>query len=177
MIKRKNIVTVRFIQFIYVMWLVTKSRCRVWQDDKLFSVADPGCLSRILIFLHPGSQIIKTATKEKGEKFVVLPWSYKNHKIETYFIFEVAKKKIWANLQRIIELFTQKIAIKHSEIWFGIRDPEKAYSVCRMPDVGSWIRTNGIGKGVLGRPATRQEVSSSAELWAAPPPSQYLWGG
>jgi len=30
---------------------------------------------------------------------------------------------------------------------------------------------------VLGRPATRQEVSSSAELWAAPPPSQHLWGG
>ncbi len=36
------------------------------------SVADPGCLSRILIFTHPGSRISdpdpKTATKERGEK-------------------------------------------------------------------------------------------------------------
>jgi hypothetical protein len=27
------------------------------------------------------------------------------------------KKKIWANFQRIIELFTQKIATKLSKIW------------------------------------------------------------
>jgi hypothetical protein len=42
------------------------------------SVADPGCLSRILIFVHPGSWIPdpKTATKERDEKkFVVLPFS------------------------------------------------------------------------------------------------------
>jgi hypothetical protein len=34
------------------------------------SVADPKCLSRILIFTHPGSRISdpKTATKERGEK-------------------------------------------------------------------------------------------------------------
>jgi hypothetical protein len=36
------------------------------------SVADPGFLSRILIFTHPGSRISdpgsKTATKERGEK-------------------------------------------------------------------------------------------------------------
>ncbi len=36
----------------------------------LSSVADPGCLSRILIFTHPGSRILdqKTGTKERGEK-------------------------------------------------------------------------------------------------------------
>jgi hypothetical protein len=41
------------------------------------SVADPGCLSRILIFTHPGSWILdpKTATKERGEKkLVVIPF-------------------------------------------------------------------------------------------------------
>jgi hypothetical protein len=41
------------------------------------SVADPGCLSRILIFTHPGSRIPdpKTATKERGEKkFLVIPF-------------------------------------------------------------------------------------------------------
>jgi hypothetical protein len=38
-------------------------------------------------------------------------------KIENYFIFELVKKKIWANLQRIIEFFvTQKIVIKLSKI-------------------------------------------------------------
>jgi hypothetical protein len=43
----------------------------------LCSVADPGCLSRILIFTHPGSRIPdpKTATKERGEKkFDVIPF-------------------------------------------------------------------------------------------------------
>jgi hypothetical protein len=41
------------------------------------SVADPGCLSRILIFTHPGSRIPdpKAATKERGEKeIVVMPF-------------------------------------------------------------------------------------------------------
>jgi hypothetical protein len=39
------------------------------------------------------------------------------HKIENYFIFEMLKKIIWANFQRIIERFTQKIAKKLSKIW------------------------------------------------------------
>jgi hypothetical protein len=61
------------------------------------SVADPGCLSRILIFTHPGSRIPdpKTATKERGEKkFVILFCSHIFNKIEYYFIFEMLKKKI-----------------------------------------------------------------------------------
>jgi hypothetical protein len=49
------------------------------------------------------------------------------------------KKKICANFQRIIELFTQKIVIKLSKIWvrdprFGIRDPEK--KLFRIPNPG-----------------------------------------
>ncbi len=60
------------------------------------------------------------------------------------------KKKIWANFQRIIELFTQKIVTKLSKIWLWdpgseIRDPEKTYSGSRIqgskrhriPDPGS----------------------------------------
>jgi hypothetical protein len=43
--------------------------------------------------------------------------SHKFHKIENSFIFEMLKKKIWANFQRIIELFTQKIVTKLSKIW------------------------------------------------------------
>jgi hypothetical protein len=84
----------------------------------------------------------KTATKEKGEKkFVVLPFFVAANiiKIENYFIFELMKKKIRANLQRIIELFTQKFVISfqnYTYVWIPgseIRDPEKSYS-------GSWIR-------------------------------------
>jgi hypothetical protein len=47
------------------------------------------------------------------------------------------EKKIWANFQRIIELFTQKIVTKPSKIWVWdpgseVRDPEKPF-----PDPGS----------------------------------------
>jgi hypothetical protein len=62
------------------------------------SIADPGCLSRILIFIHPGSRIPDqtTAAKQEGEKLVVISFfcSHKYHKIENYFIFELEKKKI-----------------------------------------------------------------------------------
>jgi hypothetical protein len=49
-------------------------------------------------FTHPGSRIPdpKTETKERGEKkFVVIPFfcSHKFHKIESYFIFEMLRKK------------------------------------------------------------------------------------
>jgi hypothetical protein len=71
--------------------------------------------SRILIFTHPGSPDLKipdpkTATKETGEKKFVVNFlcSHKFHKIGNYFSFEVLKKKIWANFQRIIELFYLK---------------------------------------------------------------------
>jgi hypothetical protein len=58
------------------------------------------------------------------------------------------KKKIWANFQRIIELFTQKIVTKLSKIWVwdqgseirdsrsGIRDPGSGKNLFRIPDPG-----------------------------------------
>ncbi len=63
--------------------------------------------------------------------------SHKLHKIANYFSFEVQKKKIWANFQRIIELFTQKIVTKLSKIWVWnpvseIRYLEKTYSGSRI---------------------------------------------
>ncbi len=47
------------------------------------------------------------------------------------------KKKIWANFQRIMELFTLKIVTKLLKIWVQdpvseIRDPEKTYSGSRI---------------------------------------------
>ncbi len=104
-------------------------------------IPDPG--SWFLPIPDLGSQIPdpKTATKERGENFFchTIFCSQKFHKIENYFIFEMLKKKIiWANFQRIIELFTQKIVNKLSKIWVWdpeseIRDPEKTYS-------RSWIQ-------------------------------------
>ncbi len=94
--------------------------------------------SRILIFTHPGSRIPypKTATKERGEKICCHTFlgSHKFHKIVNYFSFEVLKKKNWANFQRIIELFTQKIVTKLSKIW--VWDPGSEKTLFRIPDPG-----------------------------------------
>ncbi len=48
------------------------------------------------------------------------------------------KKKIWANFQRIIELFAQKIVTKLSNMGLvsGIRDPGSGKNPFRIPDPG-----------------------------------------
>jgi hypothetical protein len=107
----------------------------VWRIRDVY----PG--SRILIFTHPGSRISdpgsripdpKTTTSNKREvkkNFChTFLCSHKLLKIENCFCFEVLKKKIWANFQRIIELFTQKLSLSSQKYGFGIRDPEKTYS-------------------------------------------------
>jgi hypothetical protein len=71
----------------------------------------------------------------------------KFNKIVNYFSFEVLKKKIWANFQRIIEFFTKKIVKKLFKIWSW--DPEKTHSGSRIqgskrhriPDPGSGSAT------------------------------------
>jgi hypothetical protein len=60
--------------------------------------------------------------------------SHKFHKIPHYFSFDVLKKKKWANFQRIIKLFTQKIVNKLSKIW--IWDPGSGKNLFRIPDPG-----------------------------------------
>jgi hypothetical protein len=65
--------------------------------------------------------------------------SHKFHKIEYYVIFEMLKKKIWANFQRIVEVFTQKNFNMLSNIW--VWDPEKIYFGSRgQKGTGSRIR-------------------------------------
>jgi hypothetical protein len=56
---------------------------------------------------------LKTATKERDEKNCCSTFfcSHKYHNIVNYFIPEL-EKKIWANLERIIEHFTPKIVIE-----------------------------------------------------------------
>jgi hypothetical protein len=104
--------------------------------------------SRILIFVHPGSQNPdlgsripdpKTATGMIKNLLSYLFGSHKYHKIENYINFELVKKKIWANLnlQRILELSTQKIVIKLSKIW--VLDPRSGIqkkNLIRIPDPG-----------------------------------------
>jgi hypothetical protein len=72
------------------------------------------------------------------------------------------KKNIWANFQRIIELFTEKIVSKLSKIWVWdpgseIRDPEKIYS--GHPDPGSRGQ-KGTGSRIRIRNTGYKEISS-----------------
>jgi hypothetical protein len=59
----------------------------------------------------------------------------------------MTKKKIWANVQRIIELFTQKIVTKLSKIWFWDSGSGKNlfwipdHGVKKAPDPGSGSAT------------------------------------
>jgi hypothetical protein len=63
--------------------------------------------------------------------------SHKYKKFVNYFSFELAEIKIWANLQRIIELFTQKLSLSFQNIGLGseIREPEK--NLFQIPDPGA----------------------------------------
>ncbi len=95
------------------------------QKRKKISVADPGCLSRI-----PGPDFYTSRIPDFGSQNLFC--SHKFHKIVNYFIFEMLKTKMWANFQRIIELFTQKLSLISQKYEFGIRDPEKTYSGSRI---------------------------------------------
>jgi hypothetical protein len=100
--------------------------------------------SRILIFTHPGSRIsdlgsrIQKQQQKRGvKKFDVIPFNVATNfnKIVQYFSFEVLKKKIWANFQRIMDLFTQKIVPKLSKVW--VWDPRSGIRKKPIPDSGS----------------------------------------
>ncbi len=84
----------------------------------------------------PWSRIQKQQQKRGVKKISCHTFlcSHKFHKIENYFSFEVLKKKILANFQRIIELFTLKIVTKLSKIW--VWDPGSGKNLFRIPDPG-----------------------------------------
>jgi hypothetical protein len=154
------------------------------------SVADPGCLSRIpdpdfypSRIPDPGSRIPdpKTVTKERGEKNLLSYFfcSHKFHKIDYYVIFEMLKKIIWENFQRIVEVFTQKIFNMLSNKWVwdpgsGIRDPGSGKNLFRIPDpgsrgqkgTGSRIRNTGIFDRLC-------ELLPLPSLWSALPPPPF----
>ncbi len=83
---------------------------------------DPGC--RFLPIPDPGSEKQQQKRGAK-KKFVVIPFFVATNFTKfNYFIFEMLKKKNWANFQRIIELFTQNIVTRVSKIWVWDPDPQ-----------------------------------------------------
>ncbi len=130
----------------------------VWVTVLRIGDVYPG--SQILIFTHPGSRISdpgsKNSNKREGWKNCCHTFfcSHKFHKIENQFIFEMVKKKIWANFQRIKELFTQKIVTSSHKYGFGIRDPRFGIREKPIPDpgfrdqkgTGSRIRNTGLSR-------------------------------
>jgi hypothetical protein len=96
--------------------------------------------------VYPGSRFLaipnlgsKNGNKRKGWKKICCHnflCSHKFHKIDNYFSFEMLKKQIWANFQRItgIGLFLpKKLSLSSQKYGFEIRDPEKPI---RIPDPG-----------------------------------------
>jgi hypothetical protein len=108
----------------------------IYEKNSVLRIRDVYPGSRIRVFSHPGSRIQKQQQKRGVKKFChTFLCSHKFHKIENHFSFEVLKKKIWANFQRIIELFTQKIVTKLSKIWLWV--PGSGKNLFRIPDPGS----------------------------------------
>ncbi len=104
--------------------------------------------------VYPGSRILifyQKQQQKRGVKKICYRTFYcsnKFHKIENYFSFEVLKKKIWPNFQRVIELFTQKIVTKLSKNGFGIRDPRTGKNLFRILDPRSRGQ-KGTGSRIL----------------------------
>jgi hypothetical protein len=94
----------------------------------------------------------KNSNKREGEqKFLVISFFVATNftKLKNYFIFKMPKKKIWANFQRIIELFAQKFVTQLSKIWvwdLGSRSRGQK-------GTGSRIRIRNTG-GNLGKRST-----------------------
>jgi hypothetical protein len=60
--------------------------------------------------------------------------------MENYINFELVMKKIWSNLQRIIQLYTRKIVIKLPKYGFVIRNPRSGIRKKPILDPGSRSR-------------------------------------
>jgi hypothetical protein len=97
----------------------------------------PDLGSRIL---DPGSKNSNGKTRVE-KKFVVIPFfGAINFTKFNYFNFEMLNKKIWANFQRIIELFTQKLSLSSQKYGFGIWDLRSGNRKKPTPDPRSRIQ-------------------------------------
>jgi hypothetical protein len=90
------------------------------------SVADPGCLCRILIFYLFRIPDLKTATKERGET-ILLSYhtffcSHKFHKTENYYFLKCWRKNL-GQFSKKYRTFYPKIVTKLSKIRVWDPDP------------------------------------------------------
>jgi hypothetical protein len=84
----------------------------------------------------PGS---KNSNERQGwKKIFIKPFFFGaiNFTNLNYFIVEMLKKKILANFQRIVEIFTQKLSLSSQKYGFGIQDPGSGKNLFRIPDPG-----------------------------------------
>jgi hypothetical protein len=98
------------------------------------------------------SRIQKQQQKRGVEKkfFILLFCSHKFDKIEYYFIFEMLKKKIWNNFQRIVKDLPKKFSLSSQLYGFRIRDPVSGKNISRIqgskrhripdPDPQHWLQ-------------------------------------
>jgi hypothetical protein len=111
-----------------------------------FSVADPGCLSRIpdpdfdpSRIPDPGSQIPdpKTATKERGEKkFVVITFYVATNftKLQLILVLKCGRKNLGQFSKNYRTFYPKKLSLSSQKYGFGIRDLEK--NLFRILDPG-----------------------------------------
>ncbi len=103
---------------------------------------DPGCLSRILIFVHPGSRTLdpKTATKEKGGKIVFFTFfsCHKYHKLKIILFLNRRRKIVGPVYKELQNFLPKKISIKLSKIW--VWDPRSGIRKKPIPDPGSRLQ-------------------------------------
>ncbi len=129
----------------YLKWVIAGllKLCFLQCGRSRMFIPDPG--SWFLPIPDPGS---KKQQQKRGVKKI---WchsflcSHKFHKIVHYFSFEVLKKKIWANFQRILELFTHKIVTKLSKVWVwdpGFRGQKGTGSA--TPCFLTWLKLPGF---------------------------------
>ncbi len=113
----------------------------------MYNLCYEQCCGSGMSIPDPGS---KNSNKREGWKKICCDnffCSHKFKKIENYFIFELLKKKFWADFQIIIELFTQKIVTNNKKYsisgknLFRIPGP----GVKKAPDPGSATKNKPVG--------------------------------
>jgi hypothetical protein len=109
-----------------------------------FSVADPGCLSRIPDPDFYPSRILDptTATKERGEKkFVVIPLLYPqiSHNCKLFYFWNTEEKNL-GQFSKNFRTFPKNLSLSSQIYGFGIRDPRSGKNLFRIPDPGLGVK-------------------------------------
>ncbi len=97
-----------------------------------------------------GSRIKNQQLKRGVKIFSVKPFLVATNctKLYIFYFFEMLKKKICVNFERIIELLPKKLSLSYQKYGFGIRDPGKTHSWSRIqgskrhriPDPQHWVK-------------------------------------